>query len=412
MKTLSTISLLIVTLLGWSQSRIIMNNDPYIVMNGSVFLVVDNNNANAITTTGTGGNIVSENENSKVRWRIGTATGSYVLPWYSATNAGGMKIPTTFNITGAGTAGTHVDFSTFRTADNNTTYPSYVTHMYDNPTATIDNSLNVVDRFWIFETSTYTTKPDVSLTITYDNSATEIGAPNAITEAGLVAQRFRASDGTWGGVSYGAATPASRIVGPFAVPNADLQETWTLTENDLLLPVELIDFRVDCQKNGNLIKWSTASESNNSHFVVERSTNGFDYMTVGQVHGVGTSLITQNYFFNDSYKGDAFYRLTQVDFNDDEDFLGVKKSSCEIEGNTIYTFQDNDNLSVSAQLKQNENLSVLLYDLSGKLIYSSTNKAYAGNNSFTIPTTELASSTYLLKIVGEFSTFNEKIVIQ
>lgn len=412
MKTLSTISLLIVTLLGWSQSRIIMNNDPYIVMNGSVFLVVDNNNANAITTTGTGGNIVSENENSKVRWRIGTATGSYVLPWYSAINAGGMKIPTTFNITGAGTAGTHVDFSTFRTADNNTTYPSYVTHMYDNPTATIDNSLNVVDRFWIFETSTYTTKPDVTMTITYDNSAAEIGAPNAITEAGLVAQRFRTSDGTWGGVSYGAATPASRIVGPFAVPNADLQETWTLTENDLLLPVELIDFSVDCQNNGNLIKWSTASESNNSHFIIERSTNGFDYLNIGIVQGTGNSLVSQNYYFNDNYNGDAFYRLTQVDFNEDEDLLGVEKSSCEIEGNTIYTFQENGNLSISALLKQNDNLNIYLYDMSGKLIYDSNNRAYAGSNSFQIPTDNLSSSTYLLKIVGEFSTFNEKIVIQ
>jgi hypothetical protein len=389
-----------------------MNNDPYIVMNGAVFLVVDNNNTNAITTSGTGGNIVSENENSKVRWRIGTATGSYVLPWYSATNAGGMKIPTTFNITGAGVAGTHVDFSTFRTADNNTTYPSYVTHMYDNPSATFDNSLNVVDRFWIFETSTYTTKPDVSMTITYDNSAAEIGAPNAITEAGLVAQRFRTSDGTWGGVSYGAATPASRIVGPFAVPNADLQETWTLTENDILLPVELVNFNVDCEQNSNLVKWSTASESNNSHFIIERSTNGFDYLTVGQVPGSGNSLVSQNYYFTDNYSGDAFYRLTQVDLNDVDELLGVKKSNCEIEGNTIYTFQDDNNLSISAQLKQNENLNVLLYDLSGKLIYSSSSKAYIGSNSFLIPTRELASSTYLLKVVGDFTTFNEKIVIQ
>ena len=169
---------------------------------------------------------------------------------------------------------------------------------------------------------------------------------------------------------------------------------------------------MDCEQNSNLVKWSTASESNNSHFIIERSTNGFDYLTVGQVPGSGNSLVSQNYYFTDNYSGDAFYRLTQVDLNDVDELLGVKKSNCEIEGNTIYTFQDDNNLSISAQLKQNENLNVLLYDLSGKLIYSSSSKAYIGSNSFLIPTRELASSTYLLKVVGDFTTFNEKIVIQ
>ncbi|HNJ88227.1 MAG TPA: hypothetical protein PLT99_02020 [Chitinophagales bacterium] len=38
-----------------AQSRLTMNDNPYIVMNGSVQMVIDNNNANAITTTGSAG---------------------------------------------------------------------------------------------------------------------------------------------------------------------------------------------------------------------------------------------------------------------------------------------------------------------------------------------------------------------
>ncbi|HNI53666.1 MAG TPA: hypothetical protein PK511_04030, partial [Chitinophagales bacterium] len=111
-----------------AQSRLTMNDNPYIVMNGSVQMVIDNNNANAITTTGSGGNIISESETNIISWHINTATGSYIVPF---TTSDGVKIPLTVQITSTGAGAGVIDFSTYGglTWNNDTYKPGEVTNM-------------------------------------------------------------------------------------------------------------------------------------------------------------------------------------------------------------------------------------------------------------------------------------------
>ena len=49
--------LLILPHFFYAQARLVLNNNGYINIENSAYLVVDNNNANAITTLGTGGNL-------------------------------------------------------------------------------------------------------------------------------------------------------------------------------------------------------------------------------------------------------------------------------------------------------------------------------------------------------------------
>ncbi len=83
------------------------------------------------------------------------------------------------------------------------------------------------------------------------------------------------------------------------------------------LPVELVDFRVkeDEQKNVVLF-WTTASETNNMHFVIERAADGRNFEALETVNGNGTSTGIQNYSFVDSKPiSFAYYRLKQVDYD-------------------------------------------------------------------------------------------------
>lgn len=92
-----------------------------------------------------------------------------------------------------------------------------------------------------------------------------------------------------------------------------------------ILPVELISFTGSLQSTGNVIlEWSTASESNNSRFCVERSTNGLTFIEIGRVNGNGTSSQVNNYTFNDPNPetGTNYYRLKQQDFNGRYEYLG------------------------------------------------------------------------------------------
>ncbi|MBB6609622.1 IPT/TIG domain-containing protein [Pontibacter sp. Tf4] len=86
------------------------------------------------------------------------------------------------------------------------------------------------------------------------------------------------------------------------------------------LPVELTSFTAKLTNGTVRLDWSTASEKDNSHFEIERSSgNMSNYRKVARVDSkVGTSAITINYsiLLNYSSNGQTeYYRLKQVDFD-------------------------------------------------------------------------------------------------
>lgn len=94
------------------------------------------------------------------------------------------------------------------------------------------------------------------------------------------------------------------------------------------LPVEWLYFRVQdgAQPGTALLKWATASETNNDRFEVQRSSTGRAWETIGQVAAYPTSGSTNNYQWTDErpISGYNLYRLRQVDFDGSFDFSAVK----------------------------------------------------------------------------------------
>lgn len=84
-----------------------------------------------------------------------------------------------------------------------------------------------------------------------------------------------------------------------------------------IMPVELVSFEAKRNYTGSLLTWATASEKDNELFNIERSTNGSDFQTIGQVKGSGTTNVAKDYVFEDKTpaQGVNYYRLQQVDFN-------------------------------------------------------------------------------------------------
>lgn len=106
----------------------------------------------------------------------------------------------------------------------------------------------------------------------------------------------------------------------FAVVDSEKSENCFCETKELpaviTLPVELVDFSAEEDNCIVHIKWTTATETNNSHFVLERSSNGVSYSEVAIIEGNGTSLVTNNYSYIDSPSaGTWLYRLKQVDFD-------------------------------------------------------------------------------------------------
>ncbi|MBD79575.1 MAG: hypothetical protein CL840_11715 [Crocinitomicaceae bacterium] len=321
-----------------AQTRMVLNNDIYLNITNNVVLVIDNGNSNALTTSGTGGNIVSEDEDNTVKWNIGTNTGTYVVPLTSKPSGQGgnaTKIPTTVAITTAGTGSGSISFSTYETTnDNNTPFASQVTHMSG---AGGDQSLKVLDRFWFVNASGYTTKPEGSMTLSYDDASNEMGGTNSITESDLQAQRWNSTANDWQFLLYGTVNTSSNQVSGITLTSSDFFSTWAIVSNSNPLPVELIRFEVNCSENGRLIEWETASETNNERFDIQYSNNGDEFFGLTSVGGSGNSSSSNQYYYLDQQNSTgqtAYYRLRQVDFNGiSKDYPIVFSNACE-NGNT------------------------------------------------------------------------------
>ena len=102
-------------------------------------------------------------------------------------------------------------------------------------------------------------------------------------------------------------------------PEVTIPITMTVTNE---IPVELASLIAENVLDEVILKWQTASETNNMGFDVERSeklnVNGdTDWNKVGFVNGSGTTTERTDYMFKEkiSKPGTYFYRLKQIDFD-------------------------------------------------------------------------------------------------
>lgn len=90
-----------------------------------------------------------------------------------------------------------------------------------------------------------------------------------------------------------------------------------LTNRGPALPVALLYFNATAEGTRVSLAWATADEQNAKQFVVERSPNLGEFMSVGTVAAAGTTQARQNYGLidNQPLMGTSYYRLGQLDNN-------------------------------------------------------------------------------------------------
>lgn len=81
------------------------------------------------------------------------------------------------------------------------------------------------------------------------------------------------------------------------------------------LPVELLTFTAEPDDGSVRLRWSTATEQDNDHFVIDRSADGDAYTELLKMPGAGNSQHEQVYAVADErpLPGVSYYRLRQVD---------------------------------------------------------------------------------------------------
>lgn len=186
------------------------------------------------------------------------------------------------------------------------------------------------------------------------------------------------------------------------------------------LPVKLISFTAQLASNNKVdLKWTTATEINASHFVVERSFDGQSYSEVGTVFAVGNSTSDQNYSFADnlipSAKTVIYYRLRQVDADGKTEYSATRiiRTGKQDATATILTYPN----PVASELRitipnnwQGKKVNYEVINVSGQ----TARRMVIGNSSQTetMDLNHLAPGFYLVKVSCNGEVAQQKIIKQ
>ena len=169
-------------------------------------------------------------------------------------------------------------------------------------------------------------------------------------------------------------------------------------------PVELTSFTSTVNSNTVELKWTTATETNNYGFEVQKKI-GNSYITIGFVKGNGTSSVCRQYSFADKglQLGKYSYRIKQVDFNgvfvySDEISADVKVlSSFSLDQNYPNPF--NPSTKIKFNLPNDSKVSLKVFNLLGEEVMTVINKNMtAGLHEVTINASNLKSGVYFYSI--------------
>lgn len=165
----------------------------------------------------------------------------------------------------------------------------------------------------------------------------------------------------------------------------------------VLLPVSLSNLSASLTDKSVLVKWSTATESENDFFAVERSLDGQTFSEIGRVASEGTTTEVSNYSFMDENpaNGTSYYRLRQVDLGGTQAIYGPVAVSLTGLSVTAYPNPASQELFL-AGLKENTTATVL--DINGRVLQT----AQVSGNSLNV--SQLKTGTYLLRLESETGT--------
>jgi hypothetical protein len=90
------------------------------------------------------------------------------------------------------------------------------------------------------------------------------------------------------------------------------------------LPINLINFAVSYNGSIAQLQWKTANEINVNKFEIQKSKDGINFLTIGNVTAFNRAQVN-NYLFDDNsiLEGKIFYRIKTVDFNGDFTYSNI-----------------------------------------------------------------------------------------
>ncbi len=180
--------------------------------------------------------------------------------------------------------------------------------------------------------------------------------------------------------------------------------------SDFSIPVNLVSFSAEVNKNNVLLSWKTATETNNSGFEIQRKSsesNTWEKVTFVKGQGSSTELMEYSFADNNLMPNKYNYRLKQIDYDGTINYSNIIEVtinelpvSISLEQNYPNPFNPETKILFSIPNKQV--VSLKIFDVLGKEVVTLINEELnPGNYSKIWNAQNLSSCVYFYQLQTE-----------
>ncbi len=185
-------------------------------------------------------------------------------------------------------------------------------------------------------------------------------------------------------------------------------------KTNALLPIHLMSFIAQKQNDGVQLRWITASETNNSHFEIQRSFDGLQFESIGKVNGSNNShtILTYNFFDKKPAVGTNYYRLNQVDFDGKSTLSNIASISMGFTGLTMQVSPEigSDHVNVTINSDKVSDGELEIYNTNGQKIIQQKVFLNKGVNIFSVDMSGSGNGVYIANYRNDFQVLRSKFL--
>ena len=180
-------------------------------------------------------------------------------------------------------------------------------------------------------------------------------------------------------------------------------------------PVEWLHFEGIRTSESVELSWVTASEVNNSYFMVERSLDVRVFEQIGRVGAQKDIVGQKSYQFSDAnaLQLGSYYRLKQVDINGDYSYSPIIEIAPELAAVKVYPnpLTNGANLHLILNQKRSSRVKIHLLNSLGQVVYADALESSTSNFEQEIELPQIETGYYLLRIMGDNINETKKLLI-
>ncbi len=184
------------------------------------------------------------------------------------------------------------------------------------------------------------------------------------------------------------------------------------------VPVELTSFVADANYGQVKLNWTTATETNNQMFEIQRKSENTEFNTIGYVDGAGTTTEEQQYTYTDRSvpTGNYSYRLKQIDFDGTYEYSDIVevdvKGPLSFDLKQNYPNPFNPSTKINFSIPKAGDVKLAVYNTVGEEVAVLVDGfMQEGFNQIIFDASSLPSGMYIYKIQSDQSILTKKMML-